>query len=59
VIVTDDQGAQAGNVKFDKKNDNSVNIDRLKVKEIIFLSLEAKKKARSEASRQNMSNFQF
>ena len=31
VIVTDDQGAQAGSVKFDKKNDNSINIDRLQV----------------------------
>lgn len=30
VIVTDDEGAQAGSVKFDKKNDNSINIDRLK-----------------------------
>ena len=39
VIVTDDEGAQAGSVKFDKKNDNSINIDRLKVKKLIFLIL--------------------
>ena len=36
MIVTDDEGAQAGSVKFDKKNDNSINIDRLKVKKIFI-----------------------